>query len=239
MVKGCIYIIKNSKNNAVYIGQTILPVKDRFSQHMKPSAHKKNYKFYRAISKLGKESFYYEVLEDGIHLDKLDEREIYYIEKYNSYKYGYNSTKGGDGRIINKIEDLDYIIRELKKGRFSSDIAEELGVSTATIKRALQREGLTPRDFIKVDRERVIKLYQIGLGHREIAKKMGINQRTVSRVVNDAGIQRKRKHYDYSNINDDDIVKDVNKGMKRKDIAEKYNISKDYIYKLLKKRGII
>lgn len=55
-----IYIIKNTINNKVYIGQTSQSVDERFREHMKPSTIKKrgNYKIYNAIEKYGKENFY-------------------------------------------------------------------------------------------------------------------------------------------------------------------------------------
>lgn len=228
---GTIYIIKNTFNKAVYIGQTTLSVKDRFMQHMKPSAHKKTYKFYRAINNIGREKFYYEILEENIPIDKLDEREIYYIEKYNSFHYGYNSTKGGDGRIINKIKDLDYIVQELEKGRYSTDIAKELGISTATIKRALKKINLKPSDFRAVDRISVIDMYSKGVPISDIAKKLNINVRTVSRVISDSKIPNRHKLTDLSVISKEEIYNLHVNGMKQIDIAKKYNLNPNYVSK--------
>ena len=90
-----IYIIKNKINKKVYIGQTCQSPKERFAQHMKPSTHKTrgSYKLYNAIKKYGKENFYFEVLEKNISKKEIDEKEIYYINLYDSYYNGYNSTK--------------------------------------------------------------------------------------------------------------------------------------------------
>ena len=38
------------------------------------------------MSKYGVSNFYVELLEDNIEYENLDEREIYWIDKYNSYK---------------------------------------------------------------------------------------------------------------------------------------------------------
>ena len=102
MKKGYIYIIKNYCDEKVYIGQTRRSIQERFRQHMQPSTIKKRgfSKFYKAIAKYGKENFYVELLEETT-VDKLNEREIYYIEKFDSYKNGYNSTIGGD--IMNQL----------------------------------------------------------------------------------------------------------------------------------------
>lgn len=54
-----------------------------------------------ARSKYGPESFSYEILEvvenstkEGL-LQTLNDLETFYIDKYDSYKNGYNSTPGG------------------------------------------------------------------------------------------------------------------------------------------------
>ena len=106
MKTGQIYIIKNKINNKVYIGQTTTNYKTRFIQHCKPSCVRtRHYKLYNAIKKYGKDNFYIELLETNIPIDKLNEKEISYIEEYNSFNKGYNATKGGDGRTINKQYD--------------------------------------------------------------------------------------------------------------------------------------
>jgi hypothetical protein len=48
----------------------------------------------KAIHKYGKENFTIEELEI-CDVKDLDAREIFYINFYNSYKNGYNSTLGG------------------------------------------------------------------------------------------------------------------------------------------------
>ena len=48
------------------------------------------------MRKYGLENFTFEVLEE-CELGLLNDREEYYIELYNSYFHGYNSTFGGDG----------------------------------------------------------------------------------------------------------------------------------------------
>ena len=48
------------------------------------------------MNKYGSDKFYYEVLEDNVPYELLDEREVYYIEKFDSFHNGYNSTPGGD-----------------------------------------------------------------------------------------------------------------------------------------------
>lgn len=217
---GCIYIIKNIINDKVYIGQTSIGVANRWKQHIKPSNIKKNnYALYRAMTKYGVENFYYEILEDGIPIDKLDEKEIYYIQKYDSYKNGYNSTKGGDGRVINKIEDMEYIINKIKQGVEIYQIAKELNVSATTINRAAKAYGinyrlssLKPSSYYsekskKISRDEIRKYKNQGLSHAEIGNIMGINSRTVSRIVKELGLNT-RNIINYNNIDCELILRE-------------------------------
>lgn len=226
---GTIYIIKNTKNNIVYVGQTILSVEDRFKQHMKPSMHKRNYKLYKAIEKIGREHFYYEILEENIPIELLNKKEIEYIEKYNSFKHGYNSTKGGDGRLINKVEDLDYIISELENGKYSTDIAKELGISTATIKRALKKVNIKPSDFRKVDKEAVKEMYLKGVPRKEISRILKINEKTISRTINELGVPKRHSLKDLSTISKEEMYELYANGMSYKEISEKYNLNYSYV----------
>lgn len=96
--KGVIYKATNIVNGKSYIGQSINFVSRK-------AGHKKGkgncWLFYRAIEKYGFDSFEWQIIEENIDEDLLDEKEIYYIEKYNTYAalpnaQGYNLTKGGN-----------------------------------------------------------------------------------------------------------------------------------------------
>lgn len=59
--------------------------------------HKEKRPLYNAIKKYGVEHFKIEEIEECDE-SIAAEREIYWIEYYNSYKNGYNATLGGDGK---------------------------------------------------------------------------------------------------------------------------------------------
>lgn len=119
MQVGLIYQYKNKINNKVYIGQTKLSLDKRHSRHIKSLNDKKNnYYFYRALRKYGVENFELIVLEDNIPLELLDEREIYYIRKYDSYytsNKGYNMTKGGKNSFSSNQKIYGSIENEIKR----------------------------------------------------------------------------------------------------------------------------
>jgi group I intron endonuclease len=97
-VYGIIYKYE-SPSNKIYIGQTINPEK-RKQQHIQETINGSTKIFHNAIRKYGIDSFNYEILHKAYSKEELNELEIYYIEKYNSYyknDNGYNMTFGGDG----------------------------------------------------------------------------------------------------------------------------------------------
>ena len=99
---GYIYKYENILNNKVYIGQTI-NLHSRIYSHQCKSKTVKT-KFYNAVRKYGWDNFNFCILEEIEDTDlnsltiTLDQLEIEYIRKYNSYNIGYNSTLGGHSK---------------------------------------------------------------------------------------------------------------------------------------------
>ena len=87
-----IYKVTNKINGKVYIGQSV-DIGRRWREHM---TAKDDIYFHKAIQKYGVENFEWEVIEQ-CKKSELDEREIYWIEYYDSFNKGYNCTRGGEG----------------------------------------------------------------------------------------------------------------------------------------------
>jgi hypothetical protein len=96
-----IYKITVLPENKVYIGFDTHAEhkKGRWKQHCKQAFQEEpRYKLHKAMRSAGLENCIYEVIEKGFSsLIALALAEIKYIEKYDSYKNGLNSTYGGDG----------------------------------------------------------------------------------------------------------------------------------------------
>ena len=94
-----IYKIINDINNKVYVGQTAYSLEKRFKEHCKDAFEDRNEKrpLYAAMRKYGVEHFHIELLEET---DNPEEREKFWIEEFNSFKYGYNATLGGEGKCL-------------------------------------------------------------------------------------------------------------------------------------------
>lgn len=91
-----IYKSVNTKTGKVYIGfDSNWP--NRMKVH-KSASKKQDYKFYRAIRKYGWDAFEWSAIYQSHDKDHtLKVMETFFIEEYDSFHNGYNSTKGGDG----------------------------------------------------------------------------------------------------------------------------------------------
>ena len=110
---GIIYKIENIINHKVYIGQTSQErgFNDRYcrkgqgiervyNSYLYEQKHNRYYNIhlFRAIEKYGFDAFVVdEIFDVALTEHELNEKEIFYIEKFDSFCNGYNSTLGGDG----------------------------------------------------------------------------------------------------------------------------------------------
>ena len=93
---GYIYITTNLINGKKYIGQHASEVFDK-------SYYGSGVVFLKALKKYSKENFSVEILEECNDSSELNEREIYYIKKYNAVedKNYYNTSYGGESNSRN------------------------------------------------------------------------------------------------------------------------------------------
>ena len=96
MRTGYIYVITNLINGKQYVGQTSRSVEIRFDEHCYDK--RSTSAIHAAIAKYGVKNFTVAVLETP-PLEKLDEREKYWIEKLNTFQNGYNQTVGGNNNL--------------------------------------------------------------------------------------------------------------------------------------------
>lgn len=113
-----VYCYCNKINLKKYIGITKRSLEQREKNHLSeaynPMCLKYNTPFKSAIRKYGIDAFDKIIIDYADSLEEANEKEKYYIQKYNSYCYkkdgwGYNATEGGDGvkRHYKSIVQLD------------------------------------------------------------------------------------------------------------------------------------
>lgn len=133
-----IYKITNTINNKAYIGKTIRSIEERWREHKQESQRSKNRPLYRAINKYGVENFSIEQIEECI-IDELSDREIYWINVFNTYHNGYNATYGGDGA---QYADYDMIYALYNQQKTCKEIQEITKYDHTTIANALNSKGI-------------------------------------------------------------------------------------------------
>ena len=147
---GYIYKIQNMINGKKYIGQTTASLNRRFNQHKnnRNKPYFSNVALYQAFNKYGIENFSFEEVEEVAN-SKLDEREIYWIDYYDSYYNGYNSTLGGqNGKKYDW--DINLIVELYNEYRSARKVAKELNCDHSTIDHILNEAGIkryTPEDW--------------------------------------------------------------------------------------------
>ena len=131
----------------MYIGLTN-NIARRFQEHLSASKNPNNRDYnetiHKAIRKYGIENFDFIILEDNIDsIEKLKEREQYWIKFYNTYenREHYNETPGGDlpgrntvhlgenhGMAVLTEDQVKYCRKCYSEGKRSRDIYNELKV---------------------------------------------------------------------------------------------------------------
>lgn len=94
-----IYKITCITSGKIYIGKTTKDINKRFNEHFKAAFNDniKDTHLHNAIKKYGVEDFKIELLETCKNKEELANREKFWVAIYDSLKYGYNMTEGGDG----------------------------------------------------------------------------------------------------------------------------------------------
>lgn len=119
-----VYKIENTINGMLYIGQTRKLLEERFNEHITLS-RRSSYHLHRAIKKYGIEHFTYSIIEE-VDENNINEREMFWINEFDSFRCGYNMTLGGEGKKgYFSSEETKEKISKAKKGKLKSRLAYE------------------------------------------------------------------------------------------------------------------
>jgi group I intron endonuclease len=199
MKTGIIYCAHCLISGKKYIGQTRQAFEERIKLHKRDSK-RLNLLFYRAIRKHGWDNFVWGIVEE-CNENLLNEKEIYWIEKFNSYNEGYNSTLGGGGTSIPskwKKFELKSPIGEIVRGENISNFCDIQGLSISLISSVLSGKikshkgwtlpntelygvNIRAKEFVLISPNgEIYKSRNI----REFSRIHNLNHRTVSDLLN-------------------------------------------------------
>lgn len=247
-MKGSIYIIKNTINDKVYIGQTTQTINIRFANHKMASRIGEDTKFYRAMRKYGEENFYPELLEK-VEVENLNDRERYWIKYYDSYYNGYNSTLGGDQpyRInydkVKELWDNGMCVTEIAnimkhdRGAISILLKNVIGVTEEEIKKRGDRANR------KIDATQVIEQWNKGLTPHKIQQLLGSTDNTIKAILLENGITEEqwKQRIDNNNRGADpvQVLSLWKQGLCLTEIAKQLNVTRTAtLRKQLQEQGI-
>lgn len=135
-----IYKITNKINGKVYIGKTMFSIEERWKQHCRERIRNRCEKrpLYNAMNKYGVENFIIEQIEECSE-EILSDREIYWINYFDSFKNGYNATCGGDGKYF---VDYRLVIKTYSQIKNIRKTAQMLNVHPSTVRNILKAKNI-------------------------------------------------------------------------------------------------
>ena len=132
---GFIYLIRNSVNGKIYVGQTTKSIKERFQQHKCDAHSGRGFHLHKAITKYGAHAFAIVILGMAFSKQELDEMEMRSIRTHDAtnQEYGYNLTPGGQGcgnaKSPEHIAKIAAAHRGKKRGPLSPEHRTRIGAA--------------------------------------------------------------------------------------------------------------
>ena len=127
------YIHTNKVNQKVYIGITGRKPSERWQNG---NGYKLNPYFWNAIQKYGWDGFEHEIIEDNLTRKEAEQKEIYYIKKYDSTNHskGYNIQRGGNLSYRPTVKQYDRVTGKfIKEWDCTISAEQELNIPNANI----------------------------------------------------------------------------------------------------------
>ena len=151
-----IYGIRQISTNLIYIGQTKMKFKKRYWNHswkLNNNIHD-NIHLQNAWNKYGYNDFVFEIIHIIDKNENMNDLEIGYIKKYNSFKNGFNLTIGGEGKKggITSEYTKKLIGEKNKLNGLGRKASEETRLK---MKNSSQHKKMTPENSKKLKESRI------------------------------------------------------------------------------------
>ena len=225
-----IYTITNKINNKKYIGQS-QNIKVRWKNHKAELRHNHHNNTYlqNSWNKYGEHNFEFKIIEE-CNIEKLDEKEMYWIEFYNTVdpECGYNlNNGGGSNRGIKFSEETKRKMSEVRKG-----------------KRVVKKTDILTPELVKNIKIDLIN----GMSIKDASVKYDVTYNSVNGLISNNTwsnievegwedfLQNRNKTYRLTK-EDHENIKSLNKqGMSKYELADMYNKNVKTIEWILRKK---
>lgn len=180
----CAHCISTGKK---YIGQTVKRnINLRVNEHFADCV-KYNHKFANALKKYGREGFIWGIIEE-CDVSDLNDREIYWIEQYDTFNSGYNTTSGGNQAIEYCVKE--YLIEtptgEQKVIKNLSQFCRDNNLNIGHLHETLSGKRVQHKNYKLIPRtEEEIKVYsEIRKSKKDTSKKSCSGEKNGRSVLN-------------------------------------------------------
>lgn len=167
-----------------------------------------------------KERWYRHCSKSGISKAELGTHFKRAILKYGKENFSLETIEACDSSQLDEREKFYISYYDSYKNGYNSTIGGQ--------------DGSKPFKTSKEDEDQIISLYEYGFSLREIGREFCLDKATVKGVLVRRNITlRTTKTYKFSQSDRENILEDIASGISRKEIMNKYNISKSYLSQLV------
>ena len=196
-MQGIIYSGFNNLNQKRYSRATTRSLERRIWEHYDVAFTDKGSQFTNELFLYGIDEFNFEIIDTASSKDELAQKEIYYIDKYNTFHDGYNSDRGGGFRkTIYQFEMNN--TEPIATYQTLEDAGNSVNASRKTISNACLGSLKTVKGYLwsyvpeypEVEDKRSKKVYQYSLdgvllatfsSAREASRQLGIGLSSITR----------------------------------------------------------
>jgi len=238
-------MIKNLVNSKIYIGKTMAsPPTKRWRQHLKIAKNielyrrkGKAYYIHNAIHKYGSDNFEFSILESLNDEKSCNNSEKYWISFYtsNNSQNGYNLTLGGDGVIPSlstRIKMRNSALRN-RKNKTSLDENKVLQIKQLLLEGKLSQKHIANLFSIRSQTVGRIAKSQI---FKDVIGEIGLIDRPTGYSLRQGESNSQAK---FSQQEAEMIRNEFNSGVKMKNLASKYNCSRQLIHRIIHKKSYV
>jgi len=156
-----IYKHTNTITGKEYVGVTKGSTKGRLQGHIKEANRGSEYQFHQAIRKHGKDVFVSEELFMTEDQEYCSDMEQYFVARFDTFKYGYNMTPGGFGKLSE--ETIESISKRMTENNPMRNPETSKKVSDAL-------KGRIPPNYIDKILDKICPVCEVTFQVRDTAK---------------------------------------------------------------------
>jgi hypothetical protein len=168
-------------NDKKYIGYTGKTMEERLQDHLNDALDGSDRYFHRAINKYGFENISSEVLAKDLTRYQAKKLEESFIEKFDTFKNGYNMTKGSDGGNT--------------KGRYSKEQLKEWGDNRSKLSSGMNngnsRPDISKNNIIEIVYHYIVKENKFGqfVSRKELEALLNTELSVSTTILRNRGIK--------------------------------------------------